>query len=174
MQAVYSASLLSNINIMAKKNKKKTPSNNIALNRKARHDYAVEDNFEAGLVLEGWEVKSLRENQVQISESYIMVHKNELVWIGGQITPLLSASTHIHPNPMRARKLLMHRREIDRLIGQIERKGYTLLPLALYWKHGRVKMDVGIAKGKKAHDKRAADKERDWNREKQRTLKHNR
>ena len=159
---------------MAKKNKKKTPSNTIALNRKARHDYAVEDNFEAGLVLEGWEVKSLRENQVQISESYIMVIKNELVWVGGQITPLLSASTHIHPSPTRARKLLMHRREIDRLIGQIERKGYTLLPLALYWKNGRAKMDVGIAKGKKAHDKRATDKERDWNREKQRMLKHNR
>ena len=160
---------------MAKKNKKKSShSNTIALNRKARHDYTVENNFEAGLVLEGWEVKSLRANQVQISESYIMVHNNELMWYGGQITPLLSASTHIHPNPTRARKLLMNRKEIDRLIGQIERKGYTLLPLALYWKHGRVKMDVGLAKGKKAHDKRAADKERDWNREKQRTLKHSR
>lgn len=160
---------------MAKKNKKKSPhSNTIALNRKARHDYAVEDNFEAGLALEGWEVKSLRANQVQISESYIMVQNNELYWIGGQITPLLSASTHIHPNPTRARKLLMHRREIDRLIGQIERKGYTLLPLALYWKNGRAKIDVGLAKGKKAHDKRAADKEQDWGREKQRMLKHSR
>ncbi|MFC1589252.1 SsrA-binding protein SmpB [Pseudomonadota bacterium] len=157
---------------MAKK--KKTPPNTIALNRKARHDYSVEDNFEAGLVLEGWEIKSLREGKVQISESYIMVHGSELEWVGGQITPLLSASTHIHPNPTRARKLLMHRREIDRLIGQIERKGYTLLPLALYWKNGKVKMDVGLAKGKKAHDKRADDKERDWNREKQRTLKQSR
>ena len=157
---------------MAKK--KKVPSNTIALNRKARHDFSIEDNFEAGIVLEGWELKSIREGRVQISESYIVVHKNELLWFGGQITPLLSASTHIKPDPTRSRKLLMHRREIDRLIGQIERKGYTLLPLALYWKHGRVKMDVGIAKGKKAHDKRAADKERDWDREKQRTMKSSR
>jgi SsrA-binding protein len=158
--------------IMAKK--KKTSPNTIALNRKARHDYSVEDNFEAGIVLEGWEIKSIREGRVQVSESYIMVHNNELVWLGGQITPLLSASTHVKPVPTRSRKLLMHRREIDRLIGQIERKGYTLLPLGLYWKNGRAKMDVGIAKGKKAHDKRAADKERDWDREKQRTLKHTR
>ncbi len=157
---------------MAKK--KKVASNTIALNRKARHDYSVEDNFEAGIVLQGWEIKSIREGRVQVSESYIMVHHNELVWLGGQITPLLSASTHVNPVPTRPRKLLMHRREIDRLIGQIERKGYTLLPLALYWKNGRAKMDVGIAKGKKSHDKRAADKERDWNREKQRTLKHSR
>lgn len=154
---------------MAKK--KKVPANTIALNRKARHDFSVEDNFEAGIVLEGWELKSIREGRVQISESYIVVHKNELLWLGAQITPLLSASTHIKPDPTRPRKLLMHRLEIDRLIGQIERKGYTLLPLALYWKNGRVKMDIGIAKGKKAHDKRAADKERDWDREKQRTLK---
>lgn len=157
---------------MAKK--KKTSPNTIAVNRKARHDYSVEDNFEAGIALEGWEVKSMREGLAQISESYIMVHKNELVWLGGQITPLLSASTHIKPVPTRPRKLLMHRREIDRLIGLIERKGYTLLPLRLYWKNGRAKMEIGIAKGKKAHDKRAADKERDWNREKQRTLKHSR
>lgn len=154
---------------MAKK--KKVPSNTIALNRKARHDFSIEDNFEAGIVLEGWEIKSIREGRVQLSESYIVVHKNELMWYGGHITPLLSASTHIKPDPTRKRKLLMHRREIDRLIGQIERKGYTLLPLALYWKHGRVKMDIGVAKGKKTHDKRAADKERDWDREKQRTLK---
>ncbi len=159
--------------MMASKKKKK-PSNNIAQNRKARHDYSVEDNFEAGLVLQGWEIKSLREGRVQMGESYVMVRNGELFWFGGHITPLVSASTHVKADPHRNRKLLMHRNEIDRLIGLIERKGYTLLPLALYWKHGRIKLDVGLAKGKKTHDKRAAEKERDWNREKSRVMKLNR
>jgi SsrA-binding protein len=158
---------------MAKK-KKKAPSSTIALNRKARHDFAIEDNFEAGLVLLGWEVKSLREGRVQMSESYVLIKNDELSWFGGLITPLLSASTHVKTDPTRSRKLLMHRKEIDRLIGQVERKGYTLIPLALYWKNGRVKIDIGLAKGKKAHDKRATDKNRDWQREKERIMKHGR
>ena len=154
--------------------KKKTSPNTIAQNRKARHDFSIEDNFEAGLVLQGWEVKSLREGRVQMDQSYVMVRDGELMWFGGLITPLVSASTHIKTDSMRTRKLLMHRKEIDRLIGQVERKGFTLLPLSLYWKHGRVKLNVGIAKGKKAHDKRADEKERDWNREKSRVMKLNR
>ena len=157
---------------MAKKPKKKPNDNTIARNRKARFDYSIESNFEAGLVLEGWEVKSLRAGKVQIDESYIFAKNGELEWIGGTITPLISTSTHIHANPTRARKILMHRYEIDRLIGQIERKGYTLVPLALFWnKKGLVKLDIGLAKGKKSHDKRAAIKERDWQREKARSLK---
>ena len=157
---------------MAKKNK--TPSNQIALNRKARHDYHIEDNFEAGLSLTGWEVKSLRDGRIQMDESYVMARNGELFWFGGQITPLLSASTHVKADPYRNRKLLMHRREIDRLVGQIERKGYTLVPLSLYWSKGRVKMDIGLAKGKQSHDKRAADKDRTWKRDKERIMKHSR
>ena len=161
---------------MAKKSKKKkSPADGgstIALNKKAKHDYFIEQRIEAGLVLEGWEVKSLRAGKVQIDESYIFAKNGELEWIGGTITPLISTSTHIHANPTRARKILMHRYEIDRLIGQIERKGYTLVPLALFWsKKGLVKLEIGLAKGKKAHDKRAAIKERDWQREKARSLK---
>ena len=157
---------------MAKK--KKTPSNQIAVNRKVRHDYSIEENFEAGLSLMGWEVKSLRAGRISMGESYILVKDNELWWFGGHISPLSSASTHVKTDPTRTRKLLMHRTEIDRLIGQVERKGYTLVPLALYWKHGRVKLDIGLAKGKKSHDKRASDKERDWKRDKARIMKHGR
>ena len=157
---------------MAKKPKKKANDNTIARNRKARHDYTIEDTFEAGLVLEGWEVKSLRAGKVQIDDSYIMAKDGELEWVAGTITPLITTSTHIHASPTRSRKLLMHRYEIDRLIGQMERKGFTLVPLALFWKkNGRVKIEIGLAKGKKAHDKRAALKERDWQREKARSLK---
>ena len=157
---------------MAKK--KKTPPNQIAANRKARHDYSIDENFEAGLSLMGWEVKSLRAGRISMAESYILVKDNELWWFGGHISPLSSASTHVTADPTRTRKLLMHRTEIDRLIGQVERKGYTLVPLALYWKRGRVKLDVGLARGKKSHDKRAADKERDWKRDKARIMKHGR
>jgi SsrA-binding protein len=159
---------------MAKKSKKKTASNTIALNRKARHHYSIEDTYEAGLSLQGWEVKSLREGRVSMDESYVQVHKGELWWFGGHITPLLSASTHITTNATRSRKLLMHAIEIYRLMGLVERKGYTLVPLSLYWKHGRAKLSVGLAKGKKEHDKRSSNKERDWQREKERTLKHSR
>ena len=157
---------------MAKK--KKTPSNQIAVNRKVRHDYSIEENFEAGLSLMGWEVKSLRAGRISMGESYILVKDNELWWFGGHISPLSSASTHVNTDPTRTRKLLMHRTEIDRLIGQVERKGYTLVPLSLYWKHGRVKLDIGLAKGKKSHDKRASDKERDWKRDQARIMKHGR
>ncbi|MCW8854746.1 MAG: SsrA-binding protein SmpB [Gammaproteobacteria bacterium] len=157
---------------MAKKKKTKAPGSTIALNKKARHDYSIEDKFEAGLVLEGWEVKSLRDGRVQINDTYVMVKDGEIWWLGGLITPLLSASTHVHPQPTRSRKLLLHRREIDKLIGAVERKGYTLVPLAMYWKKGRAKLEIGLAKGKKDHDKRASDKDRDWGREKERILKH--
>jgi SsrA-binding protein len=159
---------------MSKNSKKKPASNTISLNRKVRHDYFIEDHYEAGLSLEGWEVKSLRAGRVSMDESYVLVKNAELWWFGGHITPLLSASTHIHPDNTRSRKLLMNKIEISRLIGQVERKGYTLVPLALYWKHGRAKLDVGLAKGKKEYDKRATDKDRDWKREKERTMKHSR
>ena len=157
-----------------KKKGKNTSSSTIALNKKARHDYIIEDKFEAGVVLEGWEVKSIRDGRVQMTETYVMVKNNEVWWLAGQITPLLSASTHINPEPTRGRKLLLNRREIEKLSSAVDRKGYTIVPLALYWKKGRVKLEIGLAKGKKEHDKRAADKDRDWGREKQRILKHNR
>ena len=158
---------------MAKQSKK--PANGgstIALNKKARHEFSIEERFEAGLALEGWEVKSLRAGKVQLVDSYVIVKNTEAFLIGCLITPLQTASTHIHPDPTRTRKLLLHRNELDKLIGAVERKGYALIPLALYWKRGRVKLEIGLAKGKKAHDKRADAKERDWQREKQRVLKH--
>lgn len=148
-----------------------TGSSTIALNKKARHDYFIEDRIEAGLALEGWEVKSLREGRAQLTESYILLRGNEAWLFGMHISPLLSASTHVTPDATRTRKLLLHRREIDKLTGAVERKGYTLVPLALYWKRGRAKLEIALARGKQSHDKRAADKERDWNREKQRLLR---
>ncbi|MGC1953480.1 MAG: SsrA-binding protein SmpB [Gammaproteobacteria bacterium] len=154
------------------KNKTQTaPSANIALNKKARHDYFVEERLEAGLALEGWEVKSLRANRVQLNESYVIIKDAEAWLFGTHITPLPTASTHIHPDSQRTRKLLLHRDELNRLIGAVERRGYTLIPLSLYWKRGRAKLQIGMAKGKKQHDKRAAEKERTWQREKQRLLK---
>ena len=157
---------------MAKK--KKIAENTIAQNKKARHDFFIEDTFEAGLELQGWEVKSLRAGRIQMTDSYIMVKNGELWWIGMSITPLLSASTHINPDHYRSRKLLMHRREIDKLIGLVDRKGFTLVPLSCYWIKGFAKLKIGLAKGKKEHDKRATDKDRDWQREKQRILKSSR
>jgi SsrA-binding protein len=159
---------------MAKNSKtvKGAGSSTIITNKKARHDFYIEDRFEAGLVLEGWEVKSLRAGRVQIVDSYVFIKEGE-AWVTNiLITPLQTASTHIHPQANRLRKLLLHRLELDKLIGAVERKGYTLLALSLYWKHGRVKAEIGLAKGKHEHDKRATDKERDWKREKQRILKH--
>ena len=156
---------------MANKKKSKTPSSSIALNKKARHDYVVEDTFTAGIVLEGWEVKSIREGRVQMTDTYVMTKGDEIFWLGGQITPLLSASTHVNPEPTRSRKLLLHRKEIDKLIGAVERKGYTLVPLKMFWSKGRAKLEIGLAKGKKLHDKRAAEKDRDWDRDKARILK---
>ncbi len=152
------------------KQKTKTSSSTIALNKKARHDYFIEDRLEAGLALQGWEVKSLREGRVQLTESYIVIKSNEAWLFGFHISPLLSASTHVVPDPTRTRKLLLHRRELDRLVGAVERKGYTLVPTALYWKRGKAKLEIALARGKQAHDKRATEKDRDWQREKQRTL----
>ncbi len=155
----------------AKKGKQST-SSTIALNKKARHDYTIEETYEAGLVLEGWEVKSLREGRVQMTESYVLIKDGEVWWFGGLITPLLSASTHVNPDPIRTRKLLLNQKEISKLIGSVERKGYTLVPLAMYWKKGRAKLEIGLAKGKKDYDKRATEKDRDWQRDKQRIMKH--
>jgi SsrA-binding protein len=143
----------------------------IADNKKARFDYTIEETIEAGLALQGWEVKSLREGRAQITESYVHLRDGEAWLLGAQITPLGTASKHIHPDPTRTRKLLMHRNELDRLIGAVERKGYTLVPLNLHWRKGRVKLDVGLAKGKKSHDKRSAIKDRDWKRQQARILK---
>jgi len=154
-----------------KKTGKKGPSSTIALNKKARHDYFIEDRFEAGLALQGWEVKSLREGRVQINESYVLLKDNEAWLFGVHITPLSSASTHVRTDPTRSRKLLLHRRELDRLIGAVERKGYALVPTALYWKKGRAKAEIALARGKQSHDKRASEKDRDWKRQKERLLR---
>jgi SsrA-binding protein len=140
-------------------------------NRKAYHDYFVEEKFEAGLALEGWEVKAIRAGRAQLKEAYVIVKDGEIALIGAHIMPLTTASTHVHPDPTRTRKLLLHRSEINRLIGQVERAGYTLVPLNLHYSKGRVKLDMGLAKGKKQHDKRDSERERDWNREKQRLLR---
>ncbi len=141
------------------------------LNKKARHDYFIEQTLEAGLSLEGWEVKSLRENKVQIKESYVILKNGEMFLFGSHISALQSASTHVNPDPTRTRKLLLNRIEINRLREKVEQKGATVVPLKMYWKRGRVKLEIGVAKGKKAHDKRQDIKSRDWQRDKQRTLK---
>lgn len=146
-------------------------SSSIAQNKKARHDYHIEERFEAGIALEGWEVKSLRAGRVQLRDAYVLIKDGEAYLFGALITPLPSASTHIQPDPQRNRKLLLNRREIDRIRGAVERKGATVVALALYWKGGRVKVDIGLARGKKQHDKRASEKARDWDREKSRLLK---
>jgi SsrA-binding protein len=156
---------------MGKKTAKKTSDRLIAVNRRARHDYFIEDSFEAGLVLEGWEVKSLRAGSAQLTEAYVNVKNGEAWLVGAHFAPLKTVSTHITANPTRARKLLMHRLELDRLIGKVERKGNTLVPLDLHWSKGRAKLEIGLAKGKKQHDKRAANKDRDWQRQKARILK---
>lgn len=144
----------------------------IALNRKASHDYFIEERFEAGLALEGWEVKSLRAGRVQLDQGYVIVKNGEAWLLGALITPLATASTHITPDAQRTRKLLLHQSELRKLTGSIERKGYTLIPLNLHWKNNRVKLEIGLAKGKKLHDKRAAEKEKDWKRQQQRLIKH--
>ena len=149
----------------------KSSSALIAENRKARHDYFIEERLEAGLALQGWEVKSLRAGRAQLTESYVVVSHGEVFLVGAHVTPLISTSTHVIANPTRQRKLLLNRAEIDRLVGAVERAGYTLVPLELYWKAGRVKLKIGLAKGKKQHDKRATEKERDWRRDKARLLR---
>ena len=143
----------------------------IVENRKAFHDYFIEERFEAGLALEGWEVKAIRAGRAQLKEAYVVVKNGELMLIGAHITPLTTASTHVNADPTRTRKLLMHREEIDRLVGKVERAGYTLAPLDLHYRNGRVKIEVGLAKGKKQHDKRDTIKDREWAREQQRLLR---
>ncbi|MGD8635662.1 MAG: SsrA-binding protein SmpB [Gammaproteobacteria bacterium] len=144
----------------------------IALNKKARHDYFIDDSYEAGLALSGWEVKALRAGRAQIKEGYVLLKDGEAWLFGAHISPLPSASTHVNPDPVRTRKLLLQRRQIDHLVGLVERKGYTLVPLSLYWKKGKAKLEIGLARGKKKYDKRAAEKDRDWQRQKERIMKH--
>lgn len=147
------------------------PSKTIAQNKKAFHDYFIEERFESGVILEGWEVKSIRDGRIQLAESYVII-KNGAPWIlGMHITPLKTVSTHIQPDPTRTRKLLLNKKEISKLIGHVERKGYALVPISLYWKKNRVKLEIGLAKGKKQHDKRETEKNRDWERQKQRLLR---
>jgi SsrA-binding protein len=143
----------------------------IADNKKAFHDYFIEDRYEAGIVLEGWEVKAIRDARVQIKEAYVVVRGEELFLFGAHISALPTASTHIHPEAVRTRKLLLHKGEMEKLIGKVERSGYTLVPINLHFKGGRVKCEIGLAKGKKQHDKRAAEKDRDGAREVQAAMK---
>lgn len=143
----------------------------IVQNRKASHDYFIEERYEAGLALDGWEVKSIRAGRAQIADAYVIVKGGELYLIGAHVSPLPTVSTHFVPDPTRSRKLLMHRRQIDSLIGAVERKGRTIIPLAMYWKSGRAKLEIGLARGKKDHDKRADLREKDWQREKARVMK---
>jgi SsrA-binding protein len=150
---------------------KPAPNPSIAHNKRARFDYFIEEKLEAGLALQGWEVKSLRAGKAQITEGYVIIKDGEAFLIGAHVTPLRTVSTHIVADPTRTRKLLLNRRELDRLIGAVERKGYTIVPLELYWKQGKVKLAIGLAKGKQAHDKRHTEKDRDWQREKARLLR---
>lgn len=148
-----------------------TATKTIALNKRARHEYHLEDRYEAGLALQGWELKSIRAGRAQIGESYAVVRGGELFLFGAQVTPLISASTHVVADDRRTRKLLLHRREIDQLVGRIQRDGYTLVPTALYWKGNKVKIELALAKGKQSHDKRATERDRDWARDKQRVMR---
>jgi len=143
----------------------------IVQNKKAFHDYFIEEKYETGMVLEGWEVKAIREGRVQLKEAYVIIRNGELYLIGSHISPLMTASTHIHPDPVRTRKLLLHAEEIKRLIGKVERAGYTLVPIDMHYKAGRIKLEVGLAKGKKQHDKRESEKQKEWERTKQRLMR---
>ena len=143
----------------------------IVENKKAFHDYFIEQRYEAGMVLEGWEVKAIRAGRAQLKEAYVIVKDDALHLIGAHISPLTTASTHVNPDPTRTRKLLMHAEEIKRLIGSVERAGYTLIPINLHYTRGRVKLEIGLAKGKKQHDKRADEKDKDWKREQQRLMR---
>jgi len=140
-------------------------------NRKAFHDYFIEERYEAGIALEGWEVKSIRAGRAQLKEAYVIIRQGEAFVTGMHLSPLPTASTHVHPDPTRTRKLLLHKQELAKLIGKVEQRGYTLVPLNLHYAKGRIKLEVGLAKGKKQHDKRDAEKERDWQREQQRLLR---
>jgi SsrA-binding protein len=147
----------------------------IALNRMARHDYHLESRVEAGIALQGWELKSIRAGRMNMGDAYATIRNGEIFLFGAQITPLIQASSHVVTDDRRTRKLLLHRHEIDKLVGKVEREGYTLIPTACYWSKNKVKLELALAKGKQAHDKRASEKDRDWAREKQRTMRqHNR
>ncbi|MFZ5756880.1 MAG: SsrA-binding protein SmpB [Pseudomonadota bacterium] len=150
---------------------KKDPPATIAVNRKARHEYTLGEVFEAGMVLEGWEVKAMRAGKCNLSDSYVMVKDGEVFLFGCQIQPLQTASTHIHPDPLRTRKLLLNNREISRILGAVTREGDTCIPLKIFWKHGLAKCDIALATGKKLHDKRESEKTRDWERERGRLLR---
>jgi len=152
--------------------KPKTPSNTIGLNKKARFDYFLQDRFEAGIVLEGWEVKSLRAGRLQLRDTYVLLKNKEAWLLGAIMSPLDTASSHVHPDSQRTRKLLLHRSELNKLIGVVERQGQALVPTAMYWKRGRAKVEIAIAKGKKEYDKRDTERDRDWKREKERLFKH--
>jgi SsrA-binding protein len=154
--------------------KKPKSENSIASNKKATHEYFIEERIEAGLVLEGWEIKSIRAGRAHLKEGYVVIRHGEAWLLGAHISPLLSASTHVDPDPIRTRKLLLHAVELKKMIGKIERKGYTCVPLNLHWKRGRVKCEIGLAKGKNISDKRQAVKDRDWKRDKARMLKKDR
>lgn len=151
--------------------KSKPGRKTIAVNKRARFEYYIEDRLEAGLALEGWEVKALREGRVQFADSYVLLKDNEAFLFGCQINPLPTASTHVTPDPLRTRKLLLHRREIDRLTGAVDRKGFSVIPTAMYWSRGRAKVEIGLARGKRQHDKRKTEKDRDWERQKSRIMK---
>ncbi len=157
---------------MAKKNAKKSPSNTIALNKKARHEYTLSDKFEAGISLQGWEVKSIRQGKINLSDSYVILKKGEAFLLGAQIQPLVSASSHVINDPDRSRRLLLNRRELNQLIGKVERGGYTMVATAMYWKKCWVKVEFHLAKGKKSHDKRTDVKDREWQVQKERAMKH--
>jgi len=152
--------------------KSKTPSNTICLNKKAGFDYFLQERFEAGIILEGWEVKSLRAGRVQLRDAHVLIKNGEAWLLGSLINPLPTASTHIHPEAQRTRKLLLHRKELNKLVGAVERKGQALVPTALYWKKGLAKVEIALAQGKKEFDKRETEKERDWQRQKERLFKH--
>lgn len=153
------------------KQNKSTENRTIALNKKAHHDYFIEQRFEAGLVLAGWEVKSLRAGRAQLKDSYVVIQRGEAWLLNAHFSPLNTVSTHVHAEPERTRKLLLHRKELNVLIGATQREGYTLIPLALYWKNKHAKVEIGLAKGKKQFDKRETEKKRDWEREKQRVMR---
>ncbi|RPH96893.1 MAG: SsrA-binding protein SmpB [Lysobacterales bacterium] len=155
----------------AMNDQKTTSRKTIAVNKRARFEYEIEERLEAGIALEGWEVKALREGRVQFADSYVLLKDNEAFLFGCQVNPLPTASTHVKPDPTRTRKLLLNRREIDHLVGAVDRKGYTVVPTAMYWSRGRAKVEIGLAKGKREHDKRRTEKDRDWERQKGRIMK---
>ena len=157
---------------MTKQNAKdKKGGGTIALNKRARHEYHIDERYEAGVALQGWEVKSLRAGRTNLTDAYAIVRNGEIYLFGASIVPLISASTHVVADDRRTRKLLLHREEIDKLVGAVERRGYTLVPLAMYWKGNKVKIEIGLARGKQDHDKRNALKDKDWQRDKQRAMR---